>query len=91
VETGSGLRTMAATATVLVALSVGGCNRDAEGTETASPTGSATASTSTSPTPTPSPSSSLPTVGEVYRQARTAALAAPSRLWASIFPRLKST
>ena len=51
-ETGSGLRTMAATATVLVALSVGGCNRDAEGTETASPTGSATASTSTSPTPT---------------------------------------
>ena len=27
-ETGSGLRTMAATATVLVALSVGGCNRD---------------------------------------------------------------
>lgn len=77
-ETGSGLRTVAVTATVLVALSVGGCNRDAEGTETASPTGSATASTSTSPTPTPSPSSSLPTVGEVYRQARTAALAAPS-------------
>lgn len=75
-ETGPGLRTLAATATVLVALAIGGCNREGQGTETASPTGSSTASTSTSPTPTPS--SSLPTVGEVYRQARTAALAAPS-------------
>lgn len=73
---GSGLRALGVTAVVVAGLALGGCNRDGEATETASPTASATGSTSVSPTPTPS--SSLPSVGEVYKQARTAALAASS-------------
>lgn len=73
---GSGLRALGVTAIVVAGLGLGGCTRDGEATETASPTASATGSTSVTPTPTPS--SSLPSVGEVYQQARTAALAAPS-------------
>lgn len=73
---GSGLRALGVSAIVVAGLALGGCNRDGEATETASPTASATGSTSVSPTPTPT--SSLPSVGEVYKQARTAALAASS-------------
>ena len=73
---GSGLRALGVSAIVVAGLALGGCNSDGEATETASPTASSTGSTSESPTPTTS--SSVPSVGEVYRQARTAALAAPS-------------
>lgn len=73
---GTGMRTMGVAVALTAGLALGGCTRDGEARETASPTASSTASTSASPTPTPS--STVATVGEVYRQARTAALAAPS-------------
>lgn len=75
---GSGLRALGVVVVVCAGLVVGGCSRDGQVSETASPTASATASTSQTPTPTPTPSSSVPSVSEVYKQARTAALAAPS-------------
>jgi hypothetical protein len=74
VLSGPGLRALGVV--VAMGLALAGCTRDGEATETASPTGSSSDSTSVSPTPTPS--STLQTVGEIYRQARTAALAAPS-------------
>ena len=73
---GPGLRALGVSAIVVAGLALGGCTSDGVATETASPTASSTGSTSGSPTPTSS--SSVPSVGEIYRQARTAALAAPS-------------
>jgi hypothetical protein len=78
VVSGSGLRAMGVVVAVTTGLALGGCSRDGEATETASPTASSSVSASVSPSPTPTPTTTLQSVGEIYRQARTAALAAPS-------------
>lgn len=67
-----------AVAVVAAAVLLAGCSGDGGREATASGTGTGTGTSSTGTSPTAAPSTSAPSVGDVYRDARTAALSAES-------------